>query len=127
MKWSTTTSTFFYYWFLISGYGDLHAHIVYVDQFHRLSADDRLHWGELALGLILNTSPAVCYGFQEGLGHPWPPEVFLHQTERAVPALVSSAMVAPSIAACLSLVGTTKTGAESWLFVGVAWRYKRLS
>ena len=33
----------------------------------------------------------------------------------------------PSIAACWSLVGTTKTGVECWLFVGVAWRYRRLS
>ena len=30
----------FHYGFLVSGYGDLHAYIVYVDQFHRLSADD---------------------------------------------------------------------------------------
>ena len=94
----------FHYGFLVSGYGDLHAHIVYVDQFHRLIADDRLHRRELALGLILNTSPAVCYGFQESLGHSWPPEAFLHQAQRAVPALVSSTTVA-SVDSCLSVIG----------------------
>ena len=94
----------FHYGFLVSGYGDLHAHIVYVDQFHRLSADDRLHWRELALGLVLNTSPAVCYGFQESLGHSQPPEVFLHQAQHAVLALVSGAMVT-SIDSSLSVIG----------------------
>ena len=94
----------FHYRFLVSGYGDLNAHIVYVDQFHRLSADDWLHQRELALGLVLNTSPAVCYGFQESLGHSQPPEAFLHQAQHAVPALVSSTTVA-SIDSCLSVIG----------------------
>ena len=94
----------FHYGFLVNGYGDLHAHIVYVDQFHRLSADDWLHRQELALGLVLNTSPAVCYGFQESLGHSWLPEAFLHQAQHAVPAVMSSAMVA-SIDSCLLVIG----------------------
>ena len=94
----------FYYGFLVSGYSDLHAHIVYVDQFHRLSADDRLHRWELALGLVLNTSPAVCYGFQENLGHARPPEAFLHQAQCAVLALVSGTTVA-SIDSSLSVIG----------------------
>ena len=94
----------FHYGFLVSGYGDLHAHIVHVDQFHGLSADDWLHRWELALGLVLNTPPAFYYGFQEGLGHSWPPEAFLHQAQHVVPALVSGTAVA-SIDSCLSVIG----------------------
>ena len=61
-----------HYGLLVCCYGDFHSDVIDVDQFHRLGADDRLHRWELALCLILNTSPTVGYGFQQGLGHTRP-------------------------------------------------------
>ena len=79
---------------LVCCYGDFHSDVIDVDQFHQLSTDDRLHRWELAFCLVLNTSPTVGYGLQQGLGHTWPPKSFFHQAQSAVTALMSSTTVA---------------------------------
>ena len=58
-----------HYRLLVCCYGDFHSDVIDVDQFHWLGADDRLHRWELAVHFVLNTSPTVGYGFQQGLGH----------------------------------------------------------
>ena len=78
----------------VSRYGNFHSDVVDMDEFHWFGADDRLHRWELAFSLILNTSPAVGYGFQQGLGHTQPPKPFFHKAQGAVTALVPRTMVA---------------------------------
>ena len=83
-----------YHGLFVHCYCDLHSDIIDVDQFHQLSADNRLHGWELALCLVLNTSPTVSYDLQQGLGHTRPPKLFFHQAQSAVMALMSSTTVA---------------------------------
>ena len=59
-----------HYGLLVCCYGDFHSDIIDVDQFHWLGEDDRLHRWEVALQLILNTSPTVSYGFQQAWDIP---------------------------------------------------------
>ena len=59
-----------HYRLLVCCYGDFHSDIIDVDQFHRLSADDRLHQWKLALCLVLNTPATVGYSSQQGLDIP---------------------------------------------------------
>ena len=83
-----------YYGLLVCRYRNFHPNVIYVDEFHWLSTDDRLHRWELTFGLVLNTSPTIGYGFKQGLGHAWPPESFFHKVQGAVAALVSHTTVA---------------------------------
>ena len=83
-----------HYGLLVCHYRNFHPNVVYVDEFHWFSTDDRLHQRELTLSLVLNTSPTVGYGFQQGLGHARPPESLFHEAQDAVTALVFHTMVA---------------------------------
>ena len=80
--------------FLICRYCNFHPNLVDVDKFHRFSTDDRLHRRELTLSLVLDTSPTVGYGSQQGLGHARPPESLFHEAQGAVTALVPCTTVA---------------------------------
>ena len=53
-----------HYGLLVHCYSDFRSDVIDVEQFHQLGADNRSHWRELALRLILNTSPTIGYGFQ---------------------------------------------------------------
>ena len=80
--------------FLFCCYGDFHSNVVNVDQLHRFSADNRLHWWELSFSLVLDALATIGYGFNQGLGHTRQPKAFLHQTQCVITALVPHTMVA---------------------------------
>ena len=73
---------------------NLHPNVVYVGEFHWFSTDDGLHQRELALSLVLDASPTVGYGSQQGFGHAWPPKSLFHEAQGAVMALVPRTAVA---------------------------------
>ena len=60
-----------------------------MDQFYRLGTDDGRHWWELTFCLVLDTSSAIGYSLEQGLGHAWPPKTFFHKTQGSIPALMS--------------------------------------
>ena len=69
-----------HHWFLLCRYHDLHSNIINVYQLHGLGTDNRVHAWYLRFRFELLTMPSIGHGHHQRLGHPGPPEPFLHQT-----------------------------------------------